>query len=192
MSEQLRPVAKSIADPIARLLARLGFTPNGISYLGILLTLIAAIVIAGGGLIAGGAILLFAAALDLIDGTLARLTGTSTNFGAFLDSTLDRYSEAVILFGLSAYFIQTGESVGLLLSFATLIGSFMVSYTRARAEALNIDCKVGWLARPERVILIVVGLFTGWLLPVLWVLALFTNFTALQRVIHVRRETGGH
>lgn len=191
MTERLRPAAKRVGDPIALGLARLGFTPNGISVAGILITALAAVIIAAGNLVAGAAVLLLGAALDLLDGTLARLTGQSTSFGAFLDSTLDRYSEAIILFGLMALFTRLGDATGSLLCFAALIGSFMVSYTRARAEALQIDCQVGWLARPERIILIVIGLVTGWIVPVLWVLAIFTNFTALQRVFHVWRVTGG-
>ena len=191
MAERFRPAARSVAEPLARVLAGLGFSPNGLTIIGVLITALAAIAIAAGELTWGALILLGAAAFDLLDGTLARLTGQASDFGAFLDSTLDRYSEAIILFGLCAYFLRLGSDQGVLLAVATLIGSFLVSYARARAEALRIECKVGWLARPERILLIVLGLVTGWLMPILWVLAVFTNLTAAQRVWHVWRVTGG-
>ncbi len=189
MAERLRPVARSVAEPLARGLARLGFSPNGLTIVGVLITVLAALLVALGELTWGALILLAGAGFDLLDGTLARLTGRASDFGAFLDSTLDRFSEAVILFGLCAYFVRVDLDVEALLAVAALIGSFLVSYARARAEALRIECKVGWLARPERVVLIVFGLLTGWLLPVLWILAIFTNVTAGQRVIHVWRAT---
>ena len=191
MAERFRPAARSVAEPLARVLAGLGFSPNGLTIIGVLITALAAIAIAVGELTWGALILLGAAAFDLLDGTLARLTGQASDFGAFLDSTLDRFSEAIILFGLCAYFLRLGSDQGVLLAVATLIGSFLVSYARARAEALRIECKVGWLARPERILLIVLGLVTGWLMPILWVLAVFTNLTAAQRVWHVWRVTGG-
>ena len=189
MAERLRPVARSVAEPLARGLARLGFSPNGLTIVGVLITVLAALLVALGELTWGALILLAGAGFDLLDGTLARLTGQASDFGAFLDSTLDRFSEAVILFGLCAYFVRVDLDVEALLAVAALIGSFLVSYARARAEALRIECKVGWLARPERVVLIVFGLLTGWLLPVLWILAIFTNVTAGQRVFHVWRAT---
>ncbi|HEX2173468.1 MAG TPA: CDP-alcohol phosphatidyltransferase family protein [Dehalococcoidia bacterium] len=191
MSERLRPVAKSVADPIARGLGAIGFTPNGLTIIGVLIGVVAAAVIAAGHLLLGALILLIGAVFDMLDGSLARLTGTTSDFGAFFDSTLDRFSEAVVFLGLGAYFLRTGDDVAVLLSFAALIGSFLVSYARARAEALQIECKVGWLARPERIILVAAGLLTGWILIVLWLLAIFTNVTAIQRVYHVWRTTGG-
>ena len=189
MAERLRPVARSVAEPLARGFARLGFSPNGLTIVGVLITVLAALLVALGELTWGALVLLGGAGFDLLDGTLARLTGRASDFGAFLDSTLDRFSEAVILFGLCAYFVRVDLDVEALLAVAALIGSFLVSYARARAEALRIECKVGWLARPERVVLIVFGLLTGWLLPVLWILAIFTNVTAGQRVFHVWRAT---
>ena len=189
MAERLRPVARSVAEPLARGLARLGFSPNGLTIVGVLITVLAALLVALGELTWGALILLAGAGFDLLDGTLARLTDQASDFGAFLDSTLDRFSEAVILFGLCAYFVRVDLDVEALLAVAALIGSFLVSYARARAEALRIECKVGWLARAERVVVIVLRLLTGWLLPVLWILAIFTNVTAGQRVFHVWRAT---
>lgn len=191
MLEQLRPIIRSITDPIAGALGRLGFTPNGLTVVGVLISALAAVVIATGNLVPGALVLLFGAAFDMLDGALARLTGKTSDFGAFFDSTLDRFSEAVILFGLTAYFLREGSDVGVMLAFAAVVGSFLVSYARARAEALQIECQVGFLARPERVLLVAAGLLTGWILIVLWILAVFTNVTAGQRIYHVWRQTGG-
>lgn len=130
--------------------------------------------------------LLFASLLDLIDGSLARATGQSSTFGAFLDSTLDRYSESVTFMALAYYFAAVDtQPLLVLLVFVTVVGSLMVSYTRARAEALQIECKEGWMQRPERIFLLILGLWTGWMLPVLLVLAVLTNFTAVQRIYQV-------
>lgn len=130
-----------------------------------------------------------ASAFDMLDGALARAKNESSRIGAFLDSTLDRYSEAVIFLGLLLYYIRLQpDSTGVTLIYVTIVGSILVSYVRARAEGLGFDCKVGLLERPERIILIVFGLLTGWMLPVLWLMAVLTHITALQRMIHVLRQ----
>lgn len=182
-----------VADPLARLVGWLhgiGVTPNALTYTGFILTVLSAVLIAFGWLRWGGVVLTFAALFDMLDGSLARLTEQSSRFGAFLDSTLDRYSEAATFFALAVYYLTVPESqLQLVLILLILIGSLMVSYTRARAEALNVQCKEGFLQRPERVVLVVVGLITGWMLPVLWILAIFTNFTALQRIYEVYWRT---
>jgi CDP-diacylglycerol--glycerol-3-phosphate 3-phosphatidyltransferase len=182
-----------VAEPLARLagwLHGIGVTPNAVTYTGFVLTVLSAVLIACGWLRWGGLILLFAALFDMLDGSLARLTQQSSRFGAFLDSTLDRYSEAATFLALAIYYLTVpGSQMQLVLIFLILIGSLMVSYTRARAEALNVECKEGFLQRPERVVLVVAGLLTGWMLPVLWILAIFTNFTALQRIYEVYWRT---
>ena len=138
----------------------------------------------------GGFLLIFAALFDTLDGALARATGQVSEFGAFLDSSLDRYSEGVTLAGLAFYYAELGDStVEIMLLFTTLLGSLMVSYTRARAEAVGIECKVGIMQRPERIIVLVIGLLTGWITIALWILAILTNFTALQRILDVRKQT---
>lgn len=167
-----------------------GITPNALTYTGFILTALSAIVIATGAFIWGGILLIVAALFDMLDGTLARETNQSSTFGAFLDSTLDRYSESVTFLALAYYYaVQPGGRLELVLIFLLLVGSLMVSYTRARAEALNVECKVGILQRPERVVLVVAGLITGWILPVLWILAIFTNVTVVQRVYEVYWRT---
>lgn len=134
-------------------------------------------------------LIVLASAFDMLDGALARAKNESSRIGAFLDSTLDRYSEAVIFLGLLLYYIRREpDSTGVTLIYVTIVGSILVSYVRARAEGLGFDCKVGLLERPERIILIVFGLLTGWMLPVLWLMAVLTHITALQRMIHVLRQ----
>jgi CDP-diacylglycerol--glycerol-3-phosphate 3-phosphatidyltransferase len=136
-------------------------------------------------------LLLIAAALfDTLDGALARHAGKTTVFGAFLDSVMDRFSEAVTLIALTYYYSgQPNGQLPVVLIALALVGSLMVSYTRARAEAVNIECKEGFFQRTERIVVLIIGLVTGWMLPVLVILAVFTNFTAAQRIYDVYRKT---
>jgi CDP-diacylglycerol---glycerol-3-phosphate 3-phosphatidyltransferase len=169
-----------------------GLTPNGATYTGFLLTAISATVLATGSFRVGGLLLWAAAMFDMVDGALARISKQSSTFGAFLDSTLDRYSEAVTFFALAFFYSQLpNRRVELVLIFVILIGSMMVSYTKARAEGLQIEVKAGWLQRPERMFLLIAGLILGWLAPVLWLLAVLTNLTALQRIYEVYWRTSG-
>ena len=186
---------KLFAAPLSRLVPWIestGITPNGLTILGFVLTALAAYLLAVGIFFWGGLVLLLAAFFDMMDGHLARATDQTTVFGAFLDSTLDRYSESIVLIGLTYYFASAARPTEVVLLAATIVGSLMVSYTRARAEALNIECKVGLFQRPERVLLLVIGLLIGWLVPVLWVMAIFTNVTALQRILEVYQRTHKH
>lgn len=175
-----------LAQPLAHIatwLVRLGITPNMLTYAGFALAIVTAVTIGAGYLRWGGVLMVIAAFFDTLDGSVARQTGQVSSFGAFLDSTLDRYSESVVFLGLAYYYsASTDFRMELILVFVAIVGSYMVSYTRARAEALNIECKVGVLQRPERIILLAFGLLIGWMLPILWILAILTNFTALQRV----------
>ena len=175
-----------IAEPLSHLagwLVRLGITPNMLTYTGFGLALLTAVILGGGYLRWGGLMMIIAALFDTLDGAVARQTGQTSSFGAFIDSTLDRYSESVVFLGLAYFYSATpGTRTELFLVFVTIVGSLMVSYTRARAEGLDIECKVGILQRPERIILLAAGLLTTWMLPVLWILAVLTNFTAIQRI----------
>ncbi|MCG2601161.1 MAG: CDP-alcohol phosphatidyltransferase family protein, partial [Achromobacter sp.] len=150
-----------------------------------------ALCIAGGRLRLGALVLLLAAVGDLLDGMLARQSGQATPFGAFFDSTLDRIGEGAILAALAYQFAVTGQPAGVAVTVLALLGSLLVSYTRARAEALGVDCKVGLMSRAERVALLVVGLLLG--LPGLAVLALavLSLYTVGERVLHVRRALAG-
>jgi CDP-diacylglycerol--glycerol-3-phosphate 3-phosphatidyltransferase len=185
-----RPLLANLLGRIAHALHKLGITPNALTYTGFLLTAITALFLANGLFRWGGLLLLIAAVFDMLDGAVARFTKQMSTFGAFLDSTLDRYSESVTLLAMAFFYSQQlSTRTELILIVVILVGSFMVSYTKARAEALQIDCKAGILQRPERIVLLIVGLFTGWLQPVLWIMAILTNFTACQRIYEVYWRT---
>jgi len=181
------------ADPLSQFARRAhawGITPNGLTYTGFVLTAITAYFLANGAFRWGGVLLILAAVFDMLDGAVARFTHQTSTFGAFIDSTLDRYSESVTFLALAFYYSRRPSTrTELVLILVILVGSLMVSYTKARAEALKVECKAGILQRPERVVLLIAGLITGWMQPVLWVLAIFTNFTALQRIYEVYWRT---
>lgn len=185
---------------IVQPLARVGVTPNMLTGIGLLLSVITAIVIAQGSLFIGGWLVLFAGIFDMFDGAMARVRNSATTFGAFLDSTLDRYSESIILLGFLVYALQNPglhdmfwpasneQSWLITLIFVSTVGSLMVSYTKARAEGLGIECKVGLLARPERVILLALGLLTNTGIWALALLAVLSNVTAIERMLAVWRS----
>jgi CDP-diacylglycerol---glycerol-3-phosphate 3-phosphatidyltransferase len=182
-----------IAEPVDRLVSWLRttrITPNTLTYAGFILTAITALVLGAGYFRLGALVLFIAAMFDTLDGSLARASGQSSTFGAFLDSTLDRYAESVTFLALVYHYSSSlGNRTEIVLIFVILVGSLMVSYTRARAEALNVECKAGMLQRPERIFLLIVGLLTGWMLPILWFMAIFTNFSAFQRIYEVYVRT---
>lgn len=175
--------------PTGRFLHGRGVHPDAITLAGFLLVILAGVLIAREMLFLGGIILLLGFPLDALDGTVARLRddiGTRP-FGGFLDSTLDRYADGVIFGALALYGKQVDSDTIMILALVTLVGAFMVSYTRARAEGLGLACKVGIFTRMERSIAILVLLITGWVLPLLWILAIGTQITTLQRILYVRR-----
>jgi len=178
-----------VLDPLSRLLARLGIQPNLLSMIGLFAASAAGAVVAAGYISHGGWLFLVSGPFDALDGALARTGSLESRFGAFLDSFIDRYSEAVVLFGILCWATFHDRHVLVLLSFLTMIGSFMVSYARARAEGLSISCKVGLFTRLERFIVLTLTLITQQLLAGLIILALLTNFTALQRMFHVYRQS---
>ncbi len=163
---------------------------------GLALNAVVAYLLATEHLVAGGLMMVFAGLFDMLDGALAKITDRVTDFGAFLDSVVDRYSEAIVLFGLLLYYYYRPNSQGLIeiiLIYVILVGSTMISYARARAGALKIQNEVGIMARPERLIILAFGLLfaTVLLVPALWVLAVGTQITAIQRIIHVWQVTSG-
>ncbi|MHB1414399.1 MAG: CDP-alcohol phosphatidyltransferase family protein [Chloroflexota bacterium] len=188
-TDTLKQRARRGVLPIAAVLVRLGLTPNTITIIGFLLNVGVGLVLALGYQLAGGILVLLVGLFDTLDGAVARVSNRVTIFGGFLDSTLDRYSEAVIFFGLTAFYLREGRTTEVLLVYAVIVGSLMVSYARARAEGLGLDCEVGLLQRPERVALLGFGLIINQVVPVLWLLAVMTNFTAAQRIFHVYRLT---
>jgi CDP-diacylglycerol--glycerol-3-phosphate 3-phosphatidyltransferase len=178
------------AQRLMSALGRLPVTPNQITVVGTALAFLAALLVALGQLRWGGVVLAVGGTFDILDGALARSTRRSYPYGAFLDSTLDRYSEGAMYIGLAAYFVSAGGPLQRWLVLATaaaLAGSFLVSYVRARAQSLGFTCETGLFARPERVVVTVIGLILGgwWLYGVVFLLAILTNLTALQRIREV-------
>lgn len=132
----------------------------------------------------GGMVALLAAVFDMLDGRVARLRGRETKFGAFLDSTMDRYSDMVLYMGLLILYARLGTTPFMVLVWVAAFGSFMTSYARARAESLVERCSVGYLERPERIVLIILGALTNRMIAVLWIIAVLSNVTAIQRVVY--------
>ena len=172
-------------------------TPNAISMTGLVLNLAAAALVLGEHFVLGGVAFIVGSIMDTLDGRYSRMSGKGTQFGAFLDSTLDRIEEGIVLAAVAYYFAEHGDSVAAAACVVTVLGSLMVSYTRARAEALGVECKVGLATRPVRVVILSIGLVFGanelidgveLLEPAVYVMAALTAFTVGQRVWHVRGE----
>jgi CDP-diacylglycerol--glycerol-3-phosphate 3-phosphatidyltransferase len=172
-----------------------GLTPNALTIIGLLLNCVVSVILGRGFLFIGGIFVLIAGLFDLLDGAMAKITDQMTPFGSFLDSTLDRYSEVILYGGLLVYILSTPDAkVGAILIHLTICGSILVSYARARAEALGYQLHVGLLARPERIVILAAGLILGYPIWALWLLAIFTNITAVQRIYHlwVTTTQSGH
>lgn len=189
LTDWLRWQFRDLVGRMGRLLAKLGFHPNTITFLGLLLAIGAGWLASQGEFLRAGIVYLVAGALDGLDGALARALGRVTRFGAVLDSVLDRYGESALLGGLAIWLANTGRQIDLMLVFATIVGSLLVSYVRARAEGLGLELKTGLLTRVERYVLVLATLFTGKLTIGLIALAALSNFTVLQRVVRVYRLT---
>ena len=189
LTDLARKWTVGILEPVARLIGRMGISPNVVTLTGVVLNLGVAWILAQGYMRVGGLLVPLVALFDALDGALARLTAKRSRFGAFLDSTMDRFSEAILYLGLLFYYTRHGARQEILLIYATIVGSLMVSYARARAEGLGLDCKVGLLTRLERVVVLTIALVLDQVSIALWVLAILTNFTALQRMYHVWRAT---
>lgn len=170
--------------PLNQIAKRIPLSPNTLTVMGFLTTVVAALVIPKN-IRLGGILILIGGVFDLFDGIVARTRGQITHFGAFLDSVLDRYSDAFLFLAISWYFVGKGNLTGAYLSLGTLVGAFIISYSRARAEGLGKSCYTGIMERPERIILLAFATITGWLLPVLWIMLVLTHITVLQRVYHV-------
>ncbi len=165
-------------------------TPNAVTVLGLLVTTAAAYLASQDLLFFAGIVLLLASVMDMLDGALARLTNRAGPFGAALDSVADRLGEALLLVGLVVFYLDRDDKAGVLLVFAVLVSSFIVSYVRARGEGLGVTMKEsGLVTRVERVLIMVLGLLTGWVMPVLVVLLVASVVTASQRLRHIWRQT---
>lgn len=177
-----------MARPFVEALRRLGVSPNSVTISGIVITIVAAWLASEGRLLTSGLVLAAASLLDLLDGALARATGKTTKFGAILDSTGDRISEAAMLAGLALWFSHEGNAAAIVVSYIALIASFLVSYIRARGEAMGFDCTVGLCTRPERVIVLALGLLTGFVFVAVCVIAFCASVTVVQRLLHLQRK----
>jgi CDP-diacylglycerol--glycerol-3-phosphate 3-phosphatidyltransferase len=188
LTDQARVVFKGILDPLGKLLNSLGLMPNTVTILGLVGNVIGAYLIARGYMIAGGIVVLLMGPVDALDGTMARLRGMAGKFGAFVDSVTDRYSELVIFAGLLYYYVQQNDHTAILLVYASAAGSVLVSYVRSRGQSLNWDTKVGILTRMERYLVLAPAIILNYPLVGLWIIAVFSNFTAVQRIIDIRRQ----
>ncbi len=188
LTDYLRLWFKWVLDPLGGFFNRLGLTPNMMTMLGLIGNSVGAYYLARGEMLTGGILVLLMTPIDALDGTMARLRGESGDFGAFVDSVTDRYSELIIYGGLLYDFLSLGDPLGGLLVFGAAVGSVLVSYVKARAEGLGYEAKVGLLTRVERYLVLAPSLVFNQLLIGLWIIALFANITALQRIWYVRRQ----
>jgi soluble lytic murein transglycosylase len=190
MLSRYRDVARVWSDPVGRALFRLRLRPNHLTVMGLAISLIAAAAFVTGHVRAGGLLVVLAGLFDFFDGSLARASGQVTPFGAFFDSVIDRYSDLVVLLGIVVLFAKVSHMRGAVAAMAALVGSLMVSYTKARAESIGVECNVGFMERPERMICLIAGALFDLLEPALWTLAVLANITAVHRIMFTRRMTG--
>ena len=176
-------------DRIVRWLALSRIHPNVLTFLGLVINIVAAFLFAAGSFRWAGAVVIGAGLFDMVDGRVARETNRVTRFGGFFDSVLDRYSDLALLMGLLVYYASINRFFYVVLTAIVMTGSVMVSYTRARAENTIPKCKVGFLERPERVVLLIIGALADRLAPVLWVIAVLSNLTVAHRMIYTWQET---
>ena len=187
LTDWVRDKGSVITYPIGRVLARLGIHPNMVTFAGFLLNILTGAVLATGNYLVGGVLVIIASSVDALDGALARVSDKKTRFGAFLDSTLDRLSEGALFFGLLMWFVSQQMVLETYLIYFVVLGSIMVSYTRARAEGLGFECKVGILTRMERIAVLSLGLLLGWIRMTLIIMLVLTWVTFLQRAISIYR-----
>ena len=176
-----------ITNPIVQVLSKSRLKPDSLTFMGLGVIIVAAYLVTLGHFFFAGGLVLVSGLFDLLDGALARFTKQATKFGAILDSTVDRISEAAILCGLLIWYILEGSSLGIVLIFAALVGSFLVSYIRAKAEGLGLECQIGLFTRAERIIVLAIGLLVGQVLIALWILVGFVYVTVIQRLVYLKK-----
>jgi CDP-diacylglycerol--glycerol-3-phosphate 3-phosphatidyltransferase len=187
-TDQMRVHLKGVLDPIAAFLNRLGISPNTMTLLGLFGNIIGAVFLARGEMFIGGLFILICTPFDALDGTMARLRGEASDFGAFVDSVTDRYSELFVLGGLLFYFTLKGDALTTIGIYAAAAGSVLVSYVKARADSLKFNANVGILTRVERYIVIAPLLVLGQPVLAIWIVAVLANVTAFQRIWKVRQQ----
>jgi len=191
LEQRAREASRPALEAVGRVLARWNVSPDWVTNIGLILTIGVAVLAAFGELLWAGIAYLFASLFDALDGTLARVSGKGSRFGAFLDSTIDRFEEAIVFVGLSIHYARVGGDVEIPLILVATVASLMVSYTRARAEAVGVACAVGFMSRPMRVLVMVIGMISNQVLIALIVVAATGLFTSFHRIYHVWRMTGG-
>jgi CDP-diacylglycerol--glycerol-3-phosphate 3-phosphatidyltransferase len=196
LAEFRKSAARWITEPLKAILLKSRLTPNKLTWVALVISLIAAGTIATKHLLIGGFLVLLSGLFDLLDGMLARLTNQSTRFGALLDSTFDRISDAVLLLGILVLYLLNRDTIGIVLVFLALVSAFLTSYLRARAEGLGINCSVGLFTRAERVIILALGLllnpFCKFSISIaLAVLVVLGFATVVQRFVYVWQQTKG-
>src|SRR5436305_4416293 len=177
-----------VIDRIVRWLALSKIHPNVLTFIGLLINIWAAFLFSGGKLFAAGLVVVGASVFDMVDGRVARATSQVTKFGGFFDSVLDRYSDLFLFMGLLVYYASINRFFYIVLTAIVMTGSVMVSYARARSECTIPQCKVGFLERPERIVLIIIGALFDRMAPVLWVTAILSNITVIHRMVHTFQE----
>ena len=178
-----------IIQAIVSALALSRVHPNVLTFIGLLINIWAAFLFSYGKFLAAGLVVIGAAVFDMVDGRVARETNRVTRFGGFFDSVLDRYSDLALLVGLLVYYASINRFFYVVLTAIVMTGTVLISYARARAENTIPKCKIGFLERPERVVLIIIGALTNRMAPVLWVIAVLSNITVISRMIYTWEET---
>jgi CDP-diacylglycerol--glycerol-3-phosphate 3-phosphatidyltransferase len=187
-TDYMRVWFKGVTDPMGAFLNRLGITPNAMTMLGLLGNVVGAYFLARGDMFLGGLFVLICTPFDALDGTMARLRGEANEFGAFVDSVTDRYSELFILGGLLYHFVGQGDQVATVVVYAAAAGSVLVSYVKARADSLKFDANTGILTRMERYLVLAPLLLFNQPVIAVWIVAILANVTALQRIFKVRQQ----
>ena len=182
IGEWIRQRTAGVFQYLARIIVRMGISANTITVLGLVLSVVAAYLIATDRHLIAGIVLGMAGLLDGLDGSVARISGQQTLLGAFWDSIIDRFCESVTFLGVLIYFMAIGSWTGVILSFVAAVSSLLVSYVRARAEGLGLSMREGLLTRLERVLILTIGLLLGYLIVALWIIAILASFTVFQRV----------
>ena len=189
LSKIIGKICTAILDTLVKGISKLGVGPTLLTFFGFLITILSAFYLAQGNFFYAGIVIIFSGIFDMLDGRLARITNNVTRFGAFFDSVLDRYSDMILFLALMIYYIKNQQMIYVLLSGIVMIGAIMTSYTRARAESLVPTCKVGFLERPERLVLLIIGTIFGRMAAVLWVMAVLSNLTVVHRILHTWKES---
>ena len=188
ISGKIGKSGRKVQDFLVARLSKHHVNPNILTFIGLGINIFATVLFAKGMFFWAGLVVLFAGVFDMLDGAVARVTKTVTRFGAFLDSVIDRYSDMLMLFGLLIWYAKMDRMFYVGLTAMVIIGSVMTSYTRARAESLIPACKVGFLERAERIMMLVVGALTDRMAAVLWIMAILTNWTVFQRIWYTWKE----